>query len=48
MLLAKEDNIRQVIAFPKTQNATSPLTNAPSFADTKQLEELSIKVNITE
>ena len=33
MILAKEDNIRQVIAFPKTQNATCPLTNAPTFAD---------------
>lgn len=48
MILAKEDNIRQVIAFPKTQNATSPLTNAPSIADKKQLEELNIKVDIKE
>lgn len=48
MLLAKEDNIRQVIAFPKTQNATCPLTNAPTFADDKQLKELSIKVQIEE
>lgn len=42
MLLTKEDNIRQVIAFPKTQNATCPLTNAPSVAEEKQLKELSI------
>ncbi|QUH20547.1 aspartate--tRNA ligase [Alkaliphilus sp. B6464] len=48
MILAKEDNIRQVIAFPKTQNATCPLTNAPTFADDKQLKELSIKVQIEE
>jgi len=48
MILAKEDNIRQVIAFPKTQNATCTLTNAPTFADEKQLDELSIKVNIKE
>lgn len=48
MILAKEDNIRQVIAFPKTQNASCPLTNAPTFADAKQLDELSIKVNIKE
>ncbi len=48
MILAKEDNIREVTAFPKTQNATCPLTNAPAFADEKQLEELSIKVNIKE
>lgn len=42
MLLTKEDNIRQVIAFPKTQNASCPLTNAPSSADERQLKELSI------
>lgn len=46
MILAQEDNIRQVIAFPKTQNATCPMTNAPTFADEKQLEELSIRVEI--
>lgn len=44
MILAKEDNIRQVIAFPKTQNATCPLTDAPTFADEKQLSELNIAV----
>jgi aspartyl-tRNA synthetase len=44
MILAKEDNIRQVIAFPKTQNATCPLTDAPTFADKKQLDELNITV----
>ncbi len=44
MILAKEDNIRQVIAFPKTQNATCPLTDAPTFADKKQLNELNITV----
>lgn len=42
MLLAGEDNIRQVIAFPKTQNASCPMTNAPSVADKKQLDELNI------
>lgn len=42
MIMAGEENIRQVIAFPKTQNAGCPLTNAPSTADTKQLEELGI------
>lgn len=46
MLLAGEDNIRQVIAFPKTQNASDPMTNAPSFAEDKQLKELNIKVEI--
>lgn len=44
MIMAGEDNIRQVIAFPKTQNAGCPLTNAPSVADDKQLEELGIAV----
>lgn len=48
MLLTKEDNIRQVIAFPKTQNATCPLTNAPTFADERQLDELSVRVHIKE
>ncbi|SNS33643.1 aspartyl-tRNA synthetase [Anaerovirgula multivorans] len=44
MILTKEANIRQVIAFPKTQNATCLLTNAPSFVDEKQLKELSIQI----
>lgn len=48
MLLAGEDNIRQVIAFPKTQNASCPMTNAPAVAEDKQLEELSIKVALEE
>lgn len=43
MLMAKQDSIREVIAFPKTQNATCPLTNAPSIADDKALSELGIK-----
>lgn len=48
MLLAGEDNIRQVIAFPKTQNATCPLTEAPSYAEDAQLEELGIRIDIKE
>lgn len=43
MLMAKQDSIREVIAFPKTQNASCPLTNAPSVADDKALLELGIK-----
>lgn len=43
MLMAKQDSIREVIAFPKTQNASCPLTNAPSVADDKALSELGIK-----
>ncbi len=44
MLLLKEDSIRDVIAFPKTQSAFCPLTQAPSEVDPKQLKELGIKI----
>jgi aspartyl-tRNA synthetase len=37
------ESIREVIAFPKTQRATCPLTDAPSRVDKRQLEELGIK-----
>lgn len=47
MILTGETNIRQVIAFPKTQNATCPLTNAPSYASQDQLQELNIQVGKT-
>jgi aspartyl-tRNA synthetase len=43
MLMTNTQNIRDVIAFPKTQTAHCPLTNAPSIADLKQLRELGIK-----
>jgi aspartyl-tRNA synthetase len=42
MLLAGEESIRDAIAFPKTQQARCPLTNAPSGVDQKQLKELHI------
>ncbi|NJM72563.1 MAG: aspartate--tRNA ligase [Scytonema sp. RU_4_4] len=42
MLLAKEESIRDVIAFPKTQQARCLLTDAPSVVDTKQLKELHV------
>ena len=38
------ESIRDVIAFPKTQKAFCPMTNAPSDVDTKQLDELGIKI----
>ncbi len=44
MLLAGEDNIRNVIAFPKVQNASELMSGAPDTVDDSQLEELSIKV----
>ena len=44
MLLAGEENIREVIAFPKNNKATDPMTQAPSTVDLKQLEELSLQV----
>ena len=44
MLMAKEDSIREVIAFPKVKDASCLMTNAPSPVDAKQLDELGIMV----
>ncbi|WP_334086783.1 aspartate--tRNA ligase [Helicobacter typhlonius] len=44
MLLSKAQSIRDVIAFPKTQKATCPLTQAPSIVSNEQLKELHIRV----
>lgn len=44
MLFAKTDNIKDIIAFPKTQSATCPLTEAPAIVDDRALEELNIKL----
>jgi aspartyl-tRNA synthetase len=44
MLLAGEPNIREVIAFPKTQQAADLMAGAPSPADAQQLRELHIQV----
>ncbi len=43
MLMAKEESIRDVIAFPKTQQAGCLLTSAPSEVENKQLKELEVK-----
>lgn len=43
MVMAKEDSIREVIAFPKVKDASCPLTDAPNVVDEKQLEELGIE-----
>ncbi len=48
MILAGASSIRDVIAFPKTNKAVCPLSNAPSTVDRKQLKELSIKLDIAE
>ncbi|MCA0353749.1 MAG: aspartate--tRNA ligase [Chloroflexi bacterium] len=44
MLLADTDNIRDVIAFPKTQRAEDLMMNAPSSVDSKQLRELGLRL----
>ncbi|MFH0813499.1 MAG: aspartate--tRNA ligase [Pseudomonadota bacterium] len=46
MLLVGAESIRDVIAFPKTQKAFCPLTEAPSKVDLSQLEELGLKLDI--
>ncbi|HVL93819.1 MAG TPA: aspartate--tRNA ligase [Acidimicrobiales bacterium] len=43
-ILAGEDNIREVIAFPKTQSGADPLTGAPGALEPRQLAELGISV----
>jgi aspartyl-tRNA synthetase len=43
-ILAGEENIREVIAFPKTQSGSDPMTNAPVPADPRQLTELGLRV----
>lgn len=44
MILAGKDNIREVIAFPKNNKASDPMTQAPSQVAPKQLEELALTV----
>ena len=43
-ILVGEENIREVIAFPKTQSGSDPLTNAPLPVDDRHLKELGLKV----
>ena len=44
MLMTGSSSIREVIAFPKTQSASCPLTDAPGLVSTRQLRELSIRL----
>ena len=44
MLLTGKDSIRDVIAFPKVQNASEPMTSAPDIVDQKQLDELKLRL----
>ena len=46
MFLARTDNIKDVIAFPKNQNAYCYLSEAPNIVDEKQLKDLGIKVDV--
>ena len=43
-VLAGEDNIREIIAFPKTQSGSDPMTDAPTSVDARQLSDLGIRV----
>lgn len=47
MLLCKTDNIRDVIAFPKTQKASDLMMNCPSQVEEKQLDELNLRIKKT-
>ena len=46
MLMAKANSIRDIIAFPKTKDASCLMVKSPSTVDQKQLDELHIKINI--
>ena len=48
MQMLECDSLRDVIAFPKVQNASEPMTECPSVVDTAQLEDLGIAIVVTE
>ena len=48
MLMAKQESIRDVIAFPKVKDASCLMTEAPNLVDEKQLEELGVAIRSEE
>ncbi len=48
MLMAKEDSIREVIAFPKVKDASCLMTGAPGPVDQEQLNELELAIEVQE
>ena len=48
MLMAKEESIREVIAFPKVKDASCLMSEAPNTVDEKQLDELGIALKVQE
>ena len=46
MILTKSKSIRDVIAFPKVQSGTCPLTGAPYYVEQKQLDELNLALDL--
>ena len=48
MLMAKQDSIRDVIAFPKVKDASCLMTEAPGAVDDKQLDELGLEIRAEE
>ena len=48
MLICGVDSLRDVVAFPKVQNASEPMSGAPSYIDETQLDELALAITRTD